>query len=494
MIGALYNGLTGVTAQSSGLNVTANNIANANTTAYKADTLSFARAMYDSTVVGSGNTKIGSGVGTFEVEKNFEQGNLAQSKSYYDFAIEGKGFFLVNDIENDDTYYTRAGNFQKSDDGFLQDQNGFNVLGVKTDITNVASTNAKTRFDEDYIELIGSKIVGTEDFTISFNARANDYSRTATDIGTSGDHFKTRGTLLAEIDLMKRNYTDKLSKYESDSNADSIASTNQSVDITYGNWQNELSSDGSFVQVYLANDLYTSQFDTDATTTMKNFADKISNLPGYSASFDDTTGTLTIDNLIPGQNTDITVPFGDYTAPTITETPAIEGSGLEMVNSARDALSNRIQLAGGEFMEIQNTIPAPNQDAISVDSLDLKLENLGFTNNNDTTFEATGDGLLLLNQLGNTYLVGRLSTAYFADPETLNPFGANLYEQTVESGVPKNADKLNTIHTNFLEKSNTNLAEGFNSVLRSQRAFEASSKAISTSDEFLKTAINLKNS
>lgn len=238
--------------------------------------------------------------------------------------------------------------------------------------------------------------------------------------------------------------------------------------------------------------MYRQNFETDALTTMNLLADKISNLPGFTASFDETNSLLTIDNLIPGDNTPINLPLGDYTSPIIVDTAAVEGSGLAMVNSARDALKDRIEIANGQFLEIQNTIPAPNQTTVTLEDLDLKLETLGFSNNNDSTFEATDDGILLINQLGNTYIVGRLSTVYFPDPITLNPEGGNLYSESRESGEPKNADMINTIHTKFVEMSNTNLAAGFTDIVRTQRAFEASSKAITTSDEFLKTAIQLK--
>ncbi len=489
MIGALYNGLSGVNSSSKGVNVTANNIANVNTVGYKADTMDFARMMYDnSTSFGA----VGNGVGTMQVEKNFNQGDLKQTSSFYDFAIDGKGFFVVNDQQNDDVYYTRAGNFQKSVDGFLEDKNGFNVQGIQTDITEATSINGDLVFDESYTKFISTKTIATEDFTISINARSNDYSTNATDLGVSGDNFKTKGTLLADIDLLINNYNNKLSQYASEPNAESVASSNQKVEISFGDWENDLSTDASYIQLYVGNSVYRQNFQTDALTTMNLLADKVSNLPGFTASFDEANSLLTIDNLIPGNNTPIDLPLGDYTSPIITRTAAVEGSGLAMVNSARDALKDRIALANGEFLEIQNTIPAPNQATVTLENLDLKLTTLGFSDNNDSTFEATDDGILLINQLGNSYIVGRLTSVYFPDEISLDPAGGNLYMETNESGEPKNADLITTIHTKFVEISNTDLAGGFTDILRTQRAFEASSKAITTSDDFLKTAIQLK--
>ena len=273
---------------------------------------------------------------------------------------------------------------------------------------------------------------------------------------------------------------------------------------------------------------------------MNLLADKVSNLPGFSASFDEANSLLTIDNLVPGENTPIDLPLGDYTSPIITQTAAVEGSGLAMANSARDALKDRIELANGKFLEIQSIIPAPNQTDVIYQDIDLKLDSLGFYSSqaeveesvrstidtdwsiyaaqrgldvNDTiekekyiqtkiaekilvsaeaTFEATDDGILLMSHQGNSFIVGRLTSVYFPDEISLDVMGSNLYSETNESGAAKNADLINTIHTKFVEMSNTNLSAGFTEIMRAQRAFEASSKSITTSDDFLKTAIQLK--
>lgn len=492
MIGALYNGLSGVSSFSKGIDVSANNIANVNTVGYKSDEMSFARTLYSAN--STGVEKTGTGVGPMEVEKDFSQGQLSQSSTYFDFAIEGKGFFIVNDANNDDLYYTRAGNFQRSLDGFLEDKNGFEVLGAKTQILDTVSTNGDTKFTDDYIEFISSQTVSTQDYTLSINSRATDYTSTASDIGTSGDNYKSRGTLLSDIDTLTTNYTNKLSQYASEPNTTSSPSTNQNVQIVFDELDNDLSKESSYIQVQVGNSAYRQNFDTDVLTTMNMLSDKISNIPGYSSSFNQGTNTLTIDNLIPGENTAIYVPLGDFTAPTINETLAEEGSGLGLVNSARDALKDRIEIAGGSFLDIQNTIPSPNQESISLDNLDLKLDSLELSDNNDAEFEATDDGILLLKQLGNTYVVGRLSTAYFADQLSLEVNGSNLYSETTGSGVAKNADLINNISTKFVETSNAELSVGLTEILQKQKAFEASAKSITTADEFLKTALDLKRS
>ena len=62
-----------------------------------------------------------------------QQGGIKLTNGEYDVAIEGKGYFIVGNTTPNgtlETYYTRAGNFARSEDGFLQTQNGMNVLGL----------------------------------------------------------------------------------------------------------------------------------------------------------------------------------------------------------------------------------------------------------------------------------------------------------------------------------------------------------------------------
>jgi flagellar hook protein FlgE len=72
------------------------------------------------------------------------------------------------------------------------------------------------------------------------------------------------------------------------------------------------------------------------------------------------------------------------------------------------------------------------------------------------------------------------------------PVGDNKYFATEESGIPKYIPNTTVIKSEILEVSNSDLAQSLVNLMVFQRSFEASSKAITTSDEFLQTAINLK--
>lgn len=484
MISGLYNGLSGIYASSSSVNVAANNISNVNTIGHKEDEITFQDMLYK-------NGNYGKGVSQESIEKTFRQGGIKDTSNPYDFAIEGKGFFIVNDTATGQSYYTRAGNFTESSDGTLVNGEGLVVQGVQTEIISTTSSNDIVEFGDTYTKHLASSIITQEDRTISINAKATDYTKTATDVGVSGQNYKSATSVVSDIEALKTDYNNKLKLLESNPNEVSVASTNQQVNLTYSNYETELTNTNDVVELYIGNQLVRQYFDTDALTTMNKLSDKISDLQGYSSSFDSTTGMLTIDNLIPGDNTKISSPTINSSVPLIEITDAVEGSGLAMVESARDALNGAVQLANAQFLDIQNGIPAPNQASLSLSDINLKITNLGLASYNDTSLSVGNDGILYLTQGTNTYIAGRVSTAYFPDEQSLKAEGSNLYSETSASGEPKNADLLNEMVASSVEVSNISVSTGLQKLLIAQRAFEANSKSITTSDDFLKTAIAL---
>lgn len=113
--------LSGINAANADLNVTSNNIANSNTVGFKTSRAEFAD-LFSSTSYGLANSAVGSGVKVSNVAQQFAQGNIDPTGRSLDFAIDGEGFFTVN--KNGDTFYTRAGNFQPDNRGFVVTPDG----------------------------------------------------------------------------------------------------------------------------------------------------------------------------------------------------------------------------------------------------------------------------------------------------------------------------------------------------------------------------------
>lgn len=108
--------LTGLNAATADLNVISNNIANSSTTGFKVSRAQFAD-IYASANLGTSSTAIGSGVRLASVAQQFTQGNVSISQNNLDLAINGQGFFRLND--NGNVVYSRAGQFQADSNGYM---------------------------------------------------------------------------------------------------------------------------------------------------------------------------------------------------------------------------------------------------------------------------------------------------------------------------------------------------------------------------------------
>ena len=125
---ALLTGATGLLAHQRKLEVVANNLANLNTIGYKSQRILFGDLLYNNmrpasagdgvTSGGTNPQQIGVGVGISQIGRNFSQGVLSSTGSQLDFAIDGDGYFVLN---NGGNIFTRAGAFSLDSDGFLVD-------------------------------------------------------------------------------------------------------------------------------------------------------------------------------------------------------------------------------------------------------------------------------------------------------------------------------------------------------------------------------------
>jgi flagellar hook protein FlgE len=485
----MWNGVMGIQVHDRALNVVANNSTNTNVYGYKPDEVSFTDLLYSADGTGKG-------VQLSSVKKVFNQGQIQPTDNPYDVAIEGSGYFVLNDIKSNELFYTRAGNFQMGNDGLLQTPDGMKVLGIRTDVPIVTSTDANVvEFNNDYTKFVASDFVNSNtDFFQSVNARATDYASTATDIGESGNGYKSKSTLTLEIDKMILDYREKLSNYGSHSTVDSTPSTTQITQFNFGSSMNLLNDENDYIEVTIDNTAHREYFDTDIETTLKNFSDRISDTVGLTASVDTTTGVLTIETTIPGKSAKITqgiINNREVFSATLQE--ATLGTGLGMVESSKAALMSALQSAGAEFLEIKNNISYTNQeDLTALGTIQLKLENMTLSENTFGTISIEENGLVFLEDGDNKFVVGKIQTVAFRAEQELQPTGSNLFAMTEESGEPYYAKDINKIVYNSLELSNANLTDGLATILGLQRAFEANAKSITTSDELLKTAIALR--
>jgi len=108
------------------------------------------------------------------------------------------------------------------------------------------------------------------------------------------------------------------------------------------------------------------------------------------------------------------------------------------------------------------------------------------------------DGTISILEAGQTQMqqIGQIQIAKFINPAGLHSLGSNLYIDTSASGDPivttPGQDGTGELRQGFVEMSNVQLVEEMTDLITGQRAYDAASKAIVTSDEMLQTVNNLK--
>jgi len=141
MLTALNSAVSGLDAYQEQMDIIGNNIANLNTTGFKSATGNLADAFSDTlhaatAATGTDNAtnamQIGTGVNTVSITNDWSQGNINSTGLTSNLAINGNGFFVVQDPITGAQYVTQDGTFSINATGNLVTSNGMLVLGNAT--------------------------------------------------------------------------------------------------------------------------------------------------------------------------------------------------------------------------------------------------------------------------------------------------------------------------------------------------------------------------
>lgn len=126
---SFYTSLSGLNASQTDLNVTSNNIANANTNGFKSSRAEFSDII-SSTAFQASNTTAGQGTRVKSISQDFTQGSVDSTGRSLDLLVSGSGFFVTKSpAANAQISYTRDGSFTPDNNGNIVDGNG-NMLQV----------------------------------------------------------------------------------------------------------------------------------------------------------------------------------------------------------------------------------------------------------------------------------------------------------------------------------------------------------------------------
>jgi flagellar hook protein FlgE len=185
LISTLFTGVTGLSGNSSAMGVIGDNISNVNTVGFKESKAVFSDIFSSILTNGSVTSQLGRGSQLQGTIQSFSQGSFEASTNALDLAIDGSGFFVVNNGTGN--FYTRAGQFRLNDDGLVQAITGEILQGnqITNGVTSTTATN---------INLAGVQSAPQASTTFQIGANLDSAATAATTFNTPVTLFNSVGS------------------------------------------------------------------------------------------------------------------------------------------------------------------------------------------------------------------------------------------------------------------------------------------------------------
>ena len=443
-------GLSGLNGAAKNLDVIGNNVANANTVGYKMSQAQFSD-VYANANGGAAGALTGIGTKVATIAQQFSQGNISASNNPLDTAINGQGFFqLGNSSSSAPQYYTRNGQFQMDDKGYIVTSEGMRLFGIdKTGVPGplqipTAQISARaTGTSEHPNVLVGLNV----DSRGAVTAMAADKGNGATVPAGPAGSFR-----------FNPNEPTTYNNSTSTTIYDSLG--NPHVATMYFQKATPTATTNPW-NVYLAIDNELQPPSAVATVPA-------SAIPMGAGLTFDTTGKLPL-----GSALTMATP---YTPPLAA--PA--GGGIA-------AAANPMTLTFDFSESTQYGSP------FGVSSL---IQD-GYTTGMPSGFNISPDGTILGRYTnGQSQKLGQVTIANFANPQGLQPLGNNRWAPSSSAGTPlagtPGTASLGVLQSGAVEDANVDLTGELVNMIVAQRVYQANAQSIKTQDAVLQTITNLR--
>ncbi len=586
MTSSYYNGISGIKSSQYGIDVLSDNIANVNTIGYKESNTEFSTLFSSSltdSYFDSTSNDIGLGSKVSSTTTNMNQGIFQTTDNTFDLAIGGEGWFGVQSTNNQ-TYYTRAGDFGIDSNGDLVDSNGNYLLG--TSANNITSTtlsqdkleqfglyygkdgnNLGEAFSISDVDDIALGSVDTQSkinlpdilyyppvptSSVSFSANLDpkiiedvtqiniDQNDITSTTNTANQTLSINGTVSNTPEILNPKSGDVVLITISDALGNSV-NINTTLDTNL-NWNITDEDISSLDQnsLNIAAKLQTVQ----EVPNVEHFTSTVISPTGEKDILD-----MTYTKRVPQQSTgntwdgkiEILSFYEDYVVeqydPSKTYDPAVYNVDINKGTVIKaydpnlykiDTTSNKVyeiidsQVAilnfGGSGELLDSTIPTlsnggtpltldlgtPNSFEGFVSNVDLDKANVeshdGYVEGYLKGYSVDSRGNVVAEfDNGRSVPISKVAVYHFQNDQGLNKIGSTLFSVSSNSGNPifytnENGETIlgSQIYSNNLESSNVDLTTALTELIIMQKAFNASSKSITTSDQLIQNAINMK--
>jgi flagellar hook protein FlgE len=428
-------GVSGLDANSQALSIASSNIANVNTVGYKASSANFSTLL--ASAMGSGDVS-NAGVMSSATQNITTQGTIGTASSPTDLAISGNGFFVVSNTPAaagsvNSQYYTRAGDFAPDQNGNLVNSAGNYLMGWPLDSTGNVPTN-RTDMTAVNINNLSGKAEATTTMTLQANLQAS----------TAADATYTKGDMTAGT--ATPDFQRTINVYDSQGGS-------QPLQISYvktaaNTWSYEVSYQGAAANLGSA---------TNPIAT----GDMTFNSDGTLAGITDTTNS-----------------------PAVPSTDGTVGITIPWDTAASGLQPQAITLNMGTLNSSNGVTQFDSPSSLTSSTVDGSL----FGSLSGVTVDTSGYVTANFSN-GLSQKIYKLPIATFSNPNGLTAVSGNAYQASNASGVATiNEAKTGgagAIQSSSLEASTVDLATEFTNLITTQRAYQASSKIITTASQML---------
>ncbi len=462
MMRSLWSGVSGLTNHQTRMDVLGNNIANVNTTGFKKGRVTF-QDMLSQTLSGAAKPtdevggvnpqQVGLGMMVSTIDTIHIQGALQSTGVMTDVALQGNGFFVLN--QGDKTYFTRNGAFSLDENGKLVNPaNGQRVQGWMAQTVNGVTMVNNSASTEDLIIPVGSKDPARATTAVQFACNLD--KRTIEIPEGAAPETVIQGTWQTSFDV-----------FDTFGRAHKLQANFSKVTGSPNRWQVQ-------VQVDPAAERSTN---TSVQVSRQGAAANAAN--AFFVDFDNLGSLLGVSDAAGnavnagGLQVNISYDVPDTTVPANLQRQTFT-MNLGQVGAYKDAVT--------QFAESSST-KAIKQDGYSMGYLEsFKIDQAG--------------GITGVYSNGSNRVIGQLALASFTNPGGLEKAGENVYMKSNNSGEPNIGPSgiagKGKVIAGTLEMSNVDLAEQFVDMIVTQRGFQANSRTITTTDQMLQELLTLK--
>ncbi len=426
--------LSGLQAATTDLQVTGHNIANASTNGFKESRAEFAD-IYANSVSDVSTTAAGRGVRVTRVAQQFSQGNIDFTSSNLDLAINGEGFFVLEDPSGNISY-TRAGAYHADRDGYVVDHAGNMLQVFEPDGTGGYNTGSTAALQ---LPLLSGTPAASTTVEASLNLDPTSAAIAAT-------------TAFDPTNAATYDNATSTTVYDS-----------LGVAHTMTMYYRESTTDNSWL-------VWTTVLDTDGTTVLP---------------LTPTTGSTVAAPASAGYPAAV-VNFGTDGVLT-NSSGSIDATGNLAYNAQAITGANNLSLS----FDYSDTTQYGSSFAVN------NLTQDGYAPGRLSGVDIDDSGVVFARYTnGQSDALGMVALAKFNNQQGLRQLGDTSWAETYESGDVQmgapGTSSLGLIQSGGLENSNVDISEQLVNLITAQRNFQANAQVITTADTITQTIINIR--